>query len=269
MAKFWRNRVIFRSKSTFLLNLQCRPAYISDVPDNPDPFDRSSLLQQHQQFDKFVDHWLTDYRALGKTVYCRPGCAGCCSLAVHAAFPEAAAIAGQLDQQQTIRLSGYIDRLKQSLATVNDLQSYLKSHRRTIGPCPFLDAQNNCSVYPVRPLSCRALLSTRPADWCTVDFSALDKWDKLAYESSLDRQVVSWPTHFVAATQAFGRALEDELLETMLGQKGWALSGNLAAMVWLEEQHQLSGRDKMTTRELGDILAQEGFAHDFLLRPGA
>jgi hypothetical protein len=187
-------------------------------------------------------------------------------LAVHAAFPEAAAIAGQLYQQQTIQLSAYIGRLKQTLKTVNDLKSYLKSHRQTIGPCPFLDAQNNCTIYPVRPLSCRALLSTRPADWCTVDFSDLDKWDKQAYESGLDRQVVSWPTHFVAATQVFGRALEDQLLETMLEQKGWALTGNLAAMVWLEQKYRLSHRGTMTTQSLRNILATEGFDHDFLLR---
>ena len=224
------------------------------------------MLRQHRQFDKFVDQWLTDYRALGKTVYCRAGCAGCCTLAVHAAFPEAAAIAGQLDQQQTAQLSAYISRLKQTLPTVNDLKSYLKSHRQTIGPCPFLDAQKSCSVYPVRPLSCRALLSTRPADWCTVDFSNLDKWDKQAYESSLDRQVVSWPTHFVAATQVFGRALEDQLVETMRQQTGWALTGNLAAMVWLEQNYQLSDRGTMTTQHLRNILTTEGFAHDFLLR---
>lgn len=225
------------------------------------------MLRQHRQFDTFVDRWLADYRALGKTVYCRAGCAGCCTLAVHAAFPEAAAIAGQLDQRQTIQLSAYIGRLKQALPTVNDLKSYLKSHRQAIGPCPFLDAQDNCSIYPVRPLSCRALLSTRPADWCTVDFADLDQWDKQVYESSLDRQVVSWPTHFVAATQAFGRALEDQLLETMLQQQGWALTGNLAAMVWLEQNHQLSDRGTMSTTFLRKLLATEGFDAAFLLRP--
>jgi Fe-S-cluster containining protein len=232
----------------------------------PASFKRSCFVRQHRQFDKFVDQWLTDYRARGKTVYCRTGCAGCCTLAVHAAFPEAAAIAGHLNQQQTTRLSAYIGRLKQALPTVNDLKSYLKSHRQTIGPCPFLETRKRCSVYPVRPLSCRALLSTRPADWCTVDFSDLDKWDKQAYESSLDRQVVAWPTHFVAATQVFGHALEDQLLETMLEQKGWALTGNLAAMVWLEQKHQLNRRGMMTTPQLRDILTTEGFDHDFLLR---
>jgi Fe-S-cluster containining protein len=226
-------------------------------------------LREHQQFDRFIDQWLADYRALGKTIYCRAGCAGCCLLAVHATFAEAVAIAGQLSQQQGTQLSAYISRLKQTLASNADLKSYLKSHRESIGPCPFLDQQKNCSIYPVRPLACRALLSTRPAGWCTVDFSELDKWDKLTYESSLDRQVVTWPTHFVAATQDFGRELEDRLLEAMRQEQGWSLSGNLSAMVWLEQEYQLSRQGTVTTRQLGDILAAEGFDHEFLLRISA
>jgi len=226
------------------------------------------LLQQ-LQFDSFVDQWLTDYRVLGKTVYCRVGCSVCCLLAVHATFPEAAAIAGQLSQKQTTQLSTYISRLKQALSATSDLKNYLKSHRQSVGPCPFLDGQDNCSIYPVRPLACRALLSTRPADWCTVDFSELDKWDKLAYESSLDRQVVAWPTHFVAATQDFGRKLEDQLIETMQREKGWALSGNLCAMVWLEQKYQLDQGGIVTTRQAMEILAAEGFDHEFLLRISA
>jgi len=226
-------------------------------------------LRQHRQFDRFIDQWLTNYKALGKAIYCRTGCAGCCSFAVHATFPEAAAIAGQLSRRQTAQLSAYISRLKQALSATSDLKNYLKSHRQAVGPCPFLDGQNNCSIYPLRPLSCRALLSTRPADWCTVDFSELDKWDKLAYESSLDRQVVAWPTHFVAATQDFGRELEDQLLETMRQGKGWALSGNLCAMVWLEQNHPLDQLGIVTTQQAKEILTAEGLDHSILLHLSA
>ena len=223
-------------------------------------------MRQHRQFDRFVDQWLTDYGALGKTIYCRTGCAGCCLLAVHATFPEAVVIASKLSQLQTTQLSAYISRLKQALSTLSDLKSYLKSHRQSVGPCPFLDGQNNCSIYPVRPLSCRALLSTRPAGWCTVDFSELDRWDKQAYESSLDPQVVAWPTHFVAATQDFGREMEDEWLEAMQRQQGWALSGNLAAMVWLEQKYRLSQRGLAAAQQIREILATERLDQEFLLR---
>jgi hypothetical protein len=109
------------------------------------------------------------------------------------------------------------------------------------------------------------LLSTRPAAWCTVDFSELSPWDKQAFESSLDRQVVAWPTHYVAATQQLGRALEETLLASMRRDKGWALSGNFPLMVWLERSCRLNGRDKLDVQELRAILAARQVDSSLLL----
>lgn len=196
------------------------------------------LPQGHQQLDEFTTNWLEAYSASGRDIHCRKGCSGCCHLAVHATFPEAVAVATLLSEQQKKCLAGHIDRLRDAIAELTDLKSYLKTHREKLGPCPFLDAQGGCSIYSIRPLSCRALLSTRPSAWCTVDFATLDAWDKQAYESGLDREIVTWPTHFVAATQDYGQELEMQLLASMHQQYGWSLSGNFALMVWLAEQHQ-------------------------------
>ena len=222
-------------------------------------------MKQHDQFDKFTQKWLTDHLALNRTIYCRESCAGCCHLAVHATYPETVAVAKSLTEPQLNRLSEYVERLKTALPELTSLKSYLKRHLQTLGPCPFLDTQGSCSVYSIRPLSCRALLSTRPAAWCTVDFSELDHWDKQAYESSLDRQVVAWPTHFVAATQNFAQELENDLLDSMLQEKGWSLSGNFAVMVWLEKNLQLSKDNVATTEQVRDILTANGLNNDLLL----
>lgn len=222
-------------------------------------------MKQHDQFDKFASKWLTDYRQSGKPIYCREGCAGCCHLAVHATWPEAAVVAGRLTAQQSMQLTDYVERLQDALPELTDLKSYLKRHRQTLGPCPFLDAAGACSIYPVRPLSCRALLSTRPAAWCTVDFSELDQWDKQAYESSLDRQVVAWPTHYVAAAQDFARELERDLLAAMLQQAGWTLSGNFAVMVWLASCGHLHGIDIKTTAQLQSLLAAQRLDNNLIL----
>ena len=198
------------------------------------------LLKEHHQFSSFADAWISSYLDSGKQLYCRDNCSGCCHLAVHATFPEAVAVAEQLSAQQTAELADYVERIKKAFKNWINLKSYLKEHRQKLGPCPFLNQQGSCSIYPLRPIACRALLSTRPAAWCTVDFSELNNWDKQAYESSLDRQVVAWPTHYVAETQDFGQQLEKTLLETMQREKGWALSGNFAIMVWLEQTCRLS-----------------------------
>lgn len=93
----------------------------------------------------------------------------------------------------------------------------------------------------------------------------MDIWDKRAYESGLDLQVVSWPTHYVAATQSFGREREDALLETMQREKGWSLSGNFAVMVWLEQNFRMSRPDIATARQAGDILTVSGLNNHLLL----
>lgn len=222
-------------------------------------------MKQHDQLDKFTDKWLEGYLAPGKTIHCRKGCAGCCHLAVHATYPEAVAVAAVLTEPQLKALSDYVERIKIALPKLTDLKSYLKQHRQTLGPCPFLSAQGSCSIYSLRPLSCRALLSTRPEAWCTVDFSQLDQWDKQAYENSLDRQVVAWPMHYVAATQDFGRELENTLLESMHQEKGWALSGNFAVMVWLESNVQLSRHNAATTQQLRHSLSASGLYNHLLL----
>ena len=222
-------------------------------------------MNQHDHLDKFTSAWLTNYRATEKAIYCCEHCFGCCHLAVHATYPEAVAVAEGLTGTQSKRLTDYIERLKVALTELTDLKSYLKRHRQELGPCPFLDGQGSCSIYPTRPLSCRALLSTRPAVWCTVDFSKLDHWDKQAYESSLDRQVVAWPTHFVAATQDFGRELENTLLELMQKEKGWSLSGNFAVMVWLEKNSQLSKHHIATNQQVSDILTAYELNNHLLL----
>jgi len=222
-------------------------------------------LRQHRQLDSYLEQWLAAYQTTGRKIHCQAGCSGCCSLAVHATFPEALTIARQLSPDQAERLSEYIQRLKQILPNLSEVQGYLKAHRQRIGPCPFLDRQDRCSIYPARPLSCRALLSTRPAEWCRVDFSTLDPWDRQAYESGLDRETVAWPTHYVAATQDFGRRLEQELLESMRQERGWALSGNLGAMVWLARNHRSHERPPPTSQEMTALRKQEGFDRTFLL----
>jgi hypothetical protein len=127
-------------------------------------------IPQHDQMDKFVDAWLAGGQVPGRQIFCRKGCGGCCNLAVHATWPEAVAAAAAFPAQHAARLSAYVDRLMATLCQLADLKTYLKLHRQTIGPCPFLTDKATCALYDKRPISCRALLSTRPAAWCTVDF---------------------------------------------------------------------------------------------------
>lgn len=207
----------------------------------------------HLHFDEFTRVWLGLLNGKTATIHCGKGCSGCCSLAVHTSFPEAATVGATLTIPQQQRLSGYIERLIAKQPELTDMKSYLRRHREEIGPCPFLDNEGSCGVYAVRPLTCRALLSTRPAEWCSVDFTALDEWDRQAYEAGLNRQIVAWPTHYVAATQEMARQRESDLLVSMQQKCGWSLAGNFPLLAWLAHPERL-GRSGITVQQADDLL---------------
>jgi len=63
--------------------------------------------------------------------------------------------------------------------------------------------------------------------------------------------------------------LEDQLIETMQREKGWALTGNLCAMVWLEQKYQLGQGGNFAARQAAEVLAAEELDREFLLRLSA
>lgn len=92
----------------------------------------------------------------------------------------------------------------------------------------------------MRPFSCRALFSTRNSDWCAVDFAALHPAERQAFMSSLDRSLVAFPTHYLAAPQQAGVRWEQQAMAAMMSHWGFSVSGNLVFMVFLELQLGLS-----------------------------
>lgn len=190
----------------------------------------------HTALDAEVAAALEDCRRCGVPIHCRRGCANCCRLAVHATWPEAQFLATHLSSPQQKALSAHVEGLRTLVADCEDLREYLRRYRDTLAGCPFLDPDGGCGVYALRPLSCRALQSTRPGAWCGIDLSTLPALDKQLYLSSLDPDLVDYPTHYLARPRGQGQAHELELLATMAGSCGFTLAGNLAALTWLALQ---------------------------------
>jgi Fe-S-cluster containining protein len=85
-----------------------------------------------------------------KPAACVEGCAWCCYQQVGTAVPEVARIAAYLrDTLSASELAAFLQRLQQAPPR--------RSSTRT--PCPLL-VDNRCSVYPVRPLTCRGFNSS-------------------------------------------------------------------------------------------------------------
>lgn len=201
----------------------------------------TELVAARSHFDPQLDRLCGQLKNTQSKSYCQKGCANCCTLAVNCSFVEALALAPSLDSAQQQELKGKIPRLQQLSQTTKDLKEFLRAFRAQMGGCAFLSAtEGSCSIYPQRPFSCRALISTRNSSWCGVDFSRLHPQEKTAFISSLDPELVAFPSHYLAATQELGLVFESQVRVAMQNAFGFSLSGNLLYLLWLELDYQLS-----------------------------
>jgi Fe-S-cluster containining protein len=92
------------------------------------------------------------------TVDCRPGCSRCCrSLRVGVSPPEALVLADRLTSSHDELDRKRIERFTRVAQEVKGFDLAEWSRRRTA--CPLLEA-DLCSLYSIRPLSCRGLATT-------------------------------------------------------------------------------------------------------------
>lgn len=232
----------------------------------PEPWNNllEELNVKRECLDMMSAAWVADYRAHGGSIYCGRGCRECCSLAVNCTLTEAVSLAQSLNSAQAEAIAEYAMRLGELTAPMTDLKEYLRMQRRDMGWCPLLEADGSCGAYSARPLSCRALLSTKDRYFCGVDFSNLTSGQKQEYVESLDRSVTDFPLHYVASTRETGGEMEARALDLMLQQFGFTLYGNMPVLVYLVHKKGLAeaaaiGRDAAET-----LAAESGFGHQFL-----
>lgn len=208
---------------------------------------------------------IADYRAKNGEIFCGKGCSACCTLAVNCTAVEAVLVARALDQQQVENLKEYVARLKTRVCEAVDLKGYLRLHRKELGGCPFLEG-GLCGIYAVRPISCRALLSSKESRWCAVDFSEISPAEKLAYMESLDRAAVAFPMHYLASTLDAGQKLESQLSLQMLKEFGCSLYGSMPVLVYLFKECSLIDSLQKGADEMLAIAAAAGHDSPYLLQ---
>lgn len=224
------------------------------------------LVRQQETFlEMFARSWCDDYRTRGGSVFCGKGCSNCCSLPVHTGFIEALAVARKLGEEGGGKVDAYAIRLGEWLRGVTELGAYLRLHRREMGFCPLLDGEGSCGVYPVRPLTCRSLISTLESRWCGVNLAQLPPEERNLFLAGLDRAVVAFPTQYVAVLRESGRELEDSGAERMRKLLGFSLYGNLGLLVHLIRRHRLVEVCLKGVDATADAIAGAGFAHPLLV----
>ncbi len=165
----------------------------------------------------------------GPPIACRAGCAHCCSSAVAVAPPEAIRIAGHL---RATRSDEELAELRRRIAKLTTQTAGMTWARRTRvrKPCLFLDDGGRCSIYQVRPLTCRAFTSVDPAYCQDVEHTFTpDESDVLQY----DTQRAGLAGILAAIAEAQGLARGEEALVELQGAVGIALEDPAALARWL------------------------------------
>ena len=226
----------------------------------------TEITEKQQFLDQLIAALVADYQGRGGTIHCGRGCRNCCTLAVNCTWPEAALLAGALTGEQLARIDCQVAQLRSIAATAAGLKDYLGRHRRETGGCPLLADDGACGAYASRPLSCRALLSTRESCWCGVDFAELPAAAREEYVASLDRSAVAFPLHYLAAPQEAGRELERQTLLAMAASVGFTLYGSMPVLVHLATRHDLAGAVAAGPAAVQELLARTELASPLLVQ---
>ncbi len=149
-------------------------------------------------------------RSLVLTPACSAGCSHCCHVHVDATEPEILAVAAYLEETRSPSdLAALRDRLAEHVRRVDGLTDEERWDARI--PCALLAADGRCSIYPARPLRCRAFHSCA-VEPCRDAFAGRDGAEAVpspvlerasdAVEDGYDRALVA------AGISAAGQRLE-------------------------------------------------------------
>lgn len=106
-----------------------------------------------------------------RPVACGSGCPHCCVLNVAVLWPEALQIADWLLSQMAVAaLATTKERLARHRSWVRWMDDEERIIRREF--CPLLDNNGNCSIHPLRPLTCRGVASL-DRDSCRAAFDPI------------------------------------------------------------------------------------------------
>ena len=133
----------------------------------------------------------------GKCISCSKGCSFCCSQHIGATLQECDAIVYWLSLHPEVRerfftrypvwrnrLREHEDVFKEtnqaasaaisSQADTRNVKEFMQAAEKYLKldiPCPFLDDDGTCSIYPVRPLVCASLVVVSPPEHCKASSS--------------------------------------------------------------------------------------------------
>ena len=147
----WQNEIAGAAANTAYASLEGRPSVTRAVE-----LARNMMAQTSRLSDGFLS------RAPAGAVACKAGCAHCCYQAVGVTAPEALAVfdylAKTLSTAELASVAARVAEARERTRGLSAAERFSPEH-----PCVFLES-GRCSIYEVRPLSCRGMNSLDAAE---------------------------------------------------------------------------------------------------------
>jgi Fe-S-cluster containining protein len=177
-------------------------------------------------------------------IACRKGCAWCCTVRVTATAPEIFNAARHIREQRP----ELVARILAESRVTNGLENMARADLRRW--CPLLAADQSCSIYEVRPTSCRAVMAP-DATYCLDGFDGkhddfryfarpmeLNRWFSCAVLAALRGRGLAADKYEL--TQALAIALADPESE-----QAWCDGGDPLAAARATDPRELDARDRL------------------------
>lgn len=162
----------------------------SPVTSALDPAFRGKFFEVLSLFDVYQQETVA---ANDKVISCKPGCSVCCChWAEDIGSFEMAIIGDYIRKNMPERIEEIVNICRDDTETINKLDTIVKIKREEFSalgnpgdfdqtfmllsafyqlgrPCPLLDENGACSIYPVRPITCRIYMSFSDPALCAPD----------------------------------------------------------------------------------------------------
>jgi len=128
---------------------------VARICQEPEPAAR--LLEELQRISSEAGKILREDSADRSLIDCGPGCGSCCVVNVSTLIPEGIAIARYLHPLEEVPRRIVTEKLELLWCEIRGLDDEERGLMQRC--CAFLDENNCCLIYPVRPLLCRSITS--------------------------------------------------------------------------------------------------------------
>lgn len=183
------------------------------------------------RFETRIEAWLSK-RDRQRRVQCRKGCGFCCNMLNWISLAEAAAVYPVITEHER-RHFLRLDVQLLSLAGQYSSDDLFERYRSDLGFCPLFDKDRACRIHPVRPLSCRSVLSFFPPVLCRVDLPrryGLDRLNAIIDRAPSDEY---FETPFALTPILWKEKAAQQLQKIMTERLGHSIEGAFPAMIQL------------------------------------